>query len=47
MNSQWINRAEALWQHPTTQQYVAHALSIADEQSQDDIRASADWRMTS
>lgn len=47
MDAQWINRAEALWHHPTTQQYVAHAVAMADEQAQDDIRARADWRMKS
>ena len=46
MDRQWINRAEHLWHHPTTQQYVAHAVAMADEQCQDDIRARADWRLT-
>ena len=45
MDNPWINRAETLWQHPVTQQWAAHALATADEQHQDDIRATADWHL--
>ena len=45
IDKQWINRAEALWHHPVTQQYVEHGLAMADEQHQDEIRGKADWRL--
>lgn len=45
IDRQWINRAEALWRRPITQQYVEHGLTMADEQHQDEIRGKADWRL--